>query len=324
MPSLTYPHTNLLTPYHTLLHTHLLTYSRTPSHTPNNPLTIFTTPSHPHPLIHPHKLSPPLFHHHPPLQVCFVQKNTLRFIPASRTYHRYNTTAANNRNRTTVLPFTTTENRTWSLQVEFTLNSPLNAGDSITLYAPHYQYHNNIRDLPVVAGVSFAPSINTTLASLVPGYNNATNSSITPAVAYTGYTNVITRTITVITTYPLPNTTVRFTILNHPDLTVPTQKCNGNNCPIGVTISSLSCPLQGLTVHEQKTGLFIYAAIHVSVTNVIPTMFPTSQPSQQPSSQPSRVPTTLPSLAPTKPSSQPSSEPSRQPSNEPSGNLTTN
>ena len=177
--------------------------------------------------------------------VCFVQKNTLRFIPASRTYHRYNTSAANNRNRTSTLPFTTVENRTWSLQVELFLNSPLNAGDSITLYAPHYQYHNNIRDLPVIAGVSFAPPINTTLARLAPGYNNATNSSITPLVAYTGSTNVVTKTITVVATYPLPNTTVRFTILNHPDLTVPTQKCNGNNCPIAVTIDSLSCPLQG-------------------------------------------------------------------------------
>ena len=56
---------------------------------------------------------------------------------------------------------------------------------------------------------------------------------------------MVTKTITVVATYPLPNTTVRFTILNHPDLTVPTQKCNGNNCPIAVTIDSLSCPLQG-------------------------------------------------------------------------------
>ena len=150
------------------------------------------------------------------------------------------------------------------------------------------------------------------------------NPLLTPPIKHyyhhtTGSTNVVTKTITIIATYPLPNTTVRFTILNHPDLTVPIQKCNGLNCPIAVTIASLSCPLQGLTVYEQKTGMFLYASIHVSVTNVIPTMFPTGQPSQQPSTQPSRVPTTRPSLAPTKPSSQPSSEPSMQPSCEPSG-----
>ena len=260
----------------------------------------------------PRSLAPQLLQYVQP--VCVLRSSTLRSIAAPRTYFRSNSSADDNRNRSTAMPFTTTDNRTVAFQVQIVLNTPLGAGDTVQIYAPHYVFHNTVRDLPVTAGVPWA-------AAVVAGKNSTFNSSAPWNVAFAARADVATKTITVTALFPMPNTTVMFTVQNHPYITVPVKKCDNplrRNCPITLSITSTTCPLQASTVYEQSTGLLAYTAIHLATTNVIPTFFPTGQPSMQPTSRPSRTPTTQPTRRPTAPSGQPTSRPSLQPSSEPS------
>ena len=177
--------------------------------------------------------------------------------------------------------------RTVLFRVSLALSGLLNAGDVLSFYAPHYSYHFSA-NLVILSAQQFVAFVNTDLKSI----------TVSPVIS-------------------LNSTSFSFTILDNEALTIPTVACTVRTCPIKLSVTSASCPIESHTIFESKGGLISSTSIRIRTVDIVPTFYPTSQPTIQPTSQPSSTPSSQPTSSPTYPSSQPTTRPTSAPSGRP-------
>ena len=209
-----------------------------------------------------------------------------------------------------------TKNKIRPITILFSITTsvPLNAGDSLIFYAPHYTYNYDTTSLFISS-----PALDQLALNSSNGNVNIRNTTSSTTRAFTGIVDSRAKTITVLVNIFTVNTTVALEISSNLAVSIPSISCDSRlkNCPIDVSITSNKCPVLKQTIFEESMGLLTDTEINLYLSNVVPTMYPTSQPTNQPSSQPSGKPSGQPTFTPTKPTGQPTGWPTNQPTSYP-------